>query len=69
MNAPFPLTTYADTQADLPYTAQHIWMDMKTELTPTVSMPPNAPYLTDAGLHTLLDWIDAGAPPGASACD
>jgi hypothetical protein len=70
MNAPFPLATYADTQADVPGTGLHIWMEMESVLSPTVEMPPSPPYLTDAGLHTLLDWIEAGAPPApSSACD
>ncbi len=69
MNAPFPLATYADTQADVPGTGLHVWMAMEEVLAPTVYMPPDAPYLTDAGVRTLLDWIDAGAPSGAGACE
>lgn len=65
MNAPFPLETYADTQTAYPGTNRPVWTVMEDVLTPTDVMPPNAPFLTDAGLHTLLDWIDAGAPPAA----
>ena len=53
------------TSAPYPGTNRPIWRVMENVLTPTDVMPPNAPFLTDAGLHTLLDWIDAGAPPAA----
>jgi uncharacterized membrane protein len=67
MNAPFPLTTYPDTQADVPGSGMPIWKEMALVITsmdmmPAI-MPPTPPFLTDTQQTTLLDWIDAGAPP------
>jgi hypothetical protein len=73
--APFPLVTYANTQTDVPGSGNPIWKEMGVVLTPAdmmpALMPPNPPFLTDAGFHTLIDWIDAGAPPApeGGACE
>lgn len=56
------------------------WSPMIRETLITKRMPPtqvdpnighfnNARYMTDADLQTLVHWIDAGAPRGASAND
>lgn len=56
------------------------WSPMIRETLITKRMPPtqvdpnighfnNARYMTDADLQTLVHWIDAGAPRGASAID
>jgi hypothetical protein len=67
MNAPFPLATYVDTQANVPGSGMPIWKEMAIVITPTdmmpAIMPPTAPFLTSAQQKTLLEWIDAGAPP------
>ncbi len=56
------------------------WSPMIREVLLTKRMPPtqvdpnighfsNARYMSDADLQTLVHWIDAGAPRGASAID
>ncbi len=56
------------------------WSPMVREVLLTKRMPPtqvdpyighfdNARYISDADLQTLVHWIDAGAPRGASAID
>lgn len=56
------------------------WSPMLREVLLTKRMPPtqvdpyighfdNARYMSDADLQTLVHWIDAGAPRGASATD
>lgn len=56
------------------------WSPMIREVLLTKRMPPtqvdpavghftNARYMTDADLQTLVHWIDAGSPRGASAVD
>jgi uncharacterized membrane protein len=59
--APFPLLTYANTQAD--YFGKPIYERMRVAI--DTDFMPLAPRekLSDADRAVMLEWIDAGAPP------
>jgi hypothetical protein len=69
--APFPLRTWADTQQDF---GTPVWRKMQVQIEngtmplTSMSLTPPVEDLTAEERQTLLEWFDAGAPPGASAC-
>jgi hypothetical protein len=68
LGVPVPLTSYDDTQVPVPAANDEpVWQVMGQYLD-VDAMPPNPPYLTAMEKTTLLDWIEAGAPPGDGGC-
>jgi len=58
--APFPLATYADTQAD--YFGKPVWMRMQNAIDAGFMPPIPKPPLSAEDKATMLDWLDRGAP-------
>ena len=42
-------------------------IDLKTGLNGKPRMPDGGPYLTDAEVQEIVDWIDAGCPDDPAA--
>lgn len=59
--APFPLVTYADTQANAPGTSTPIWQRMQARVTARTMPPAGAPALTDTEYNTMVNWFNGGA--------
>ncbi len=63
--APFPLLTYADTQAPYSPSVGLVFQQMFISISPSGSprMPLGGPYLDPADYATLHDWLGECAPP------
>lgn len=59
--APFPLVTYADTQANAPGTSTPIWQRMQARVTARTMPPAGFDQLSDAQYNTLVSWFNGGA--------
>ncbi|MFT3775224.1 MAG: hypothetical protein QM820_58495 [Minicystis sp.] len=65
--APFPLNTYADTQAVF-VASRLVFQQMSIQIQPGAApqMPLGGDMLSDAEFKTLNDWLNACAPPAAA---
>lgn len=61
--APFPLRTYADTQAD--YFGKPVFERMRVAIETDFMPPDPRPKLEGTERSAVLDWINAGALPAA----
>ena len=72
--APFPLLTYADTQAgDSPQRYEQMGAAISADFMPPqwLAVDPPVEALPCSEKHTLLEWVNQGAPPppeGDEAC-
>jgi hypothetical protein len=74
-NAPFPLMTWGDVQADYGEDRlrhQRMYEMIESRVMPLVELPLDPPVepLTDGEYDSMLDWLDQGAPGVIrGACD